>query len=62
MKQSDETMQAIAMYDHLERMQTRVMAKESIMTWEQFAKEPHHERVDYYNWMRKQSGEYCDLI
>ena len=59
---SDETMETIAMYDHLERMQVRIMAKDSMVTWEQFAAEPYQARVDYYNWMRRQIGELADLI
>jgi len=62
MNKSDETMHTIAMFDHLERMQNRIMAKDSLITWESFAKEPYRERIEYYNWMRKQCGELADLI
>ena len=63
MKESgDKVMHSIAMYDHLERMQQRIMAKESIITWQEFANEPYVERIEYYNWMRKQCGELADLI
>ena len=62
MLKSDETMETIAMYDHLDRMQKRVMAKDSMVTWQEFASESYSNRVRYYNWMRKQCGELADLI
>ena len=62
MLKSDETMETIAMYDHIERLQAVVMDKDSIITWEQFATEPHKARIEYYNWMCKQCGELADLI
>ena len=57
-----ETMHTKAMFDHLERMQSRVMAKDSMVTWKQFTAEPYAERKRYYEWMRQQCGELCDLI
>jgi hypothetical protein len=49
-------------FDHLDRMQHRIMTPESYVTEQEFRAEPESEQLQYYNWMRKQIGELADLI
>lgn len=49
-------------FDHLDRMQKRIMTAESFVTKEEFLKAPIDEQNRYYQWMRRQCGELCDLI
>lgn len=49
-------------YEHLDRMQRRIMDPESYVTEQEFRDEPESEQVRYYNWMRRQIGELADLI
>lgn len=49
-------------FDHLDRMQKRVMTAESFVTKEEFLKAPIDEQNRYYQWMCRQCGELCNLI
>lgn len=49
-------------FNHLDRMQRRVMASDSLVTEEEFRAEPEDEQRRYYNWMCQQCGELADLI
>lgn len=49
-------------YDHLNRMQRRVMARDSWITEADFRAESPEEQSRYYQWMRAQCGELADLI
>lgn len=50
------------MFEHLDRMQRRVMIRESWITEEEFNAEPELEKLAYYHWMCQQCGEWADLI
>ena len=47
-------------WEHFNRMQQRIM--DSITTKEEFLAESELDRMDFYNWMKNQCGEYADLI
>jgi hypothetical protein len=49
-------------FAHLDRMQKRIMAKESWVTEEEFLAEPADERFSYYRWLCQQCGALADLI
>lgn len=49
-------------FEHLNRMQKRVMAKESWLTEKEFLKESLKEQFSYYRWLCQQCGELADLI
>jgi hypothetical protein len=49
-------------FKHLDRMQRRVMARESWVTKSEFFAESEQEQRRYYEWMRKQCGELADLV
>lgn len=49
-------------FAHLDRMQRRIMTKDSWITEEQFLTETPFERLEYYKWMTQQCGELADLI
>jgi hypothetical protein len=49
-------------FAHLDRMQRRIMAKESWITENEFRSEPAEEQYSYYRWMLVQCGELADLI
>ena len=44
-------------WTHFNRMQKRVMA--DITTREEFFEQPEEERLEFYDWMQKQCGEYA---
>ena len=46
----------------LDRMQRKVMAKDSWITEAQFRAESADEQFSYYRWMLVQCGELADLI
>ena len=50
------------MFDHLNRMQKRIMSKDSQTTWKEFQAESLQDQRSYYNWMCRQAGELCDLM
>ena len=47
---------------HFNRLQKRVMASESITTKREFFEEPAQERLDFYQWMQTQCGQYSCYI
>ena len=47
-------------WNHFNRMQKRVMATKT--TRREFFTGSDLERREFYNWLRKQCGEYADLI
>ena len=49
-------------FEHLDRMQRRVMCPDSQITLEQWTSEPAEEQEEYYNWMLIQCGELADLL
>ena len=49
-------------FTHLDRMQRRIMTKESWITEKEFLAESEEEQNRYYQWMCKQCGELADLI
>ena len=49
-------------FEHIERMQVRVMAKDSYIDQDQWNAVTEDEQNKYYTWMCGQVGEHCDLI
>lgn len=47
-------------WQHFNRMQNRVMYDKT--TKKEFFEQPEDERIDFYNWMKKQCGEYACWI
>ena len=45
-----------AIWKHFNRMQKRVMADKT--TKKEFMAEPEADRIEFYQWMQKQCGEY----
>ena len=44
-------------WQHFDRMQQRVMADKT--TKEEFFSQPESERLEFYNWIQKQCGEFA---
>ena len=49
-------------YDHLDRMQRRVLTRESWVSKAEFQKESADEQFSFYRWLLVQCGELADLI
>ena len=49
-------------FAHFNRMQKRIMDKDSQVTKKEFFAESIEEQVQYYNWMCRQCGELAYLI
>ena len=58
----DQNVDSLKMFDHLDRLQRRIMTKDSYLTKEEFLAGPLEEQIKYYQWMCKQVGDWCDLI
>lgn len=49
-------------WKHFNRMQKRVLCPECRLTEEEFFEEPEQERLDFYQWMQDQCGQYACYI
>jgi hypothetical protein len=49
-------------FNHLDRMQRRVMIRECWYTEKEFREHSSQEQQEYYRWLKKQCGELADLI
>ena len=49
-------------FEHLDRVQRRLMAKESWFERDEFFAMPPHDRREFWRWLRIQAGEYVDLM
>ena len=49
-------------FSKVDRMQRRIMAKESWMTEEEFRHAPHAEQQECFEWLYEQCGELASLI
>ncbi len=56
MTTTTETRDWNKIWSHFNRMQKRVMADKT--TKKEFMAQPESERIDFYNWLQKQCGEY----
>jgi hypothetical protein len=45
-------------WEHFDRMQKHCMAKDSIVTKEEFFSESVYAQREYYNWMRQQVSDW----
>ena len=43
-------------WQHFDRMQQRIMATKT--TRDEFFEQPEDERMDFYNWLKNQAGDY----
>ena len=49
-------------FSHVQRMQARIMAADSQVTWGEWLAESEQERANYYRWLCQQAGEHADLF
>jgi len=49
-------------YHHLDRMQRRIMTRDSWISYGEWLRESKAERNRYYQWMLKQCGELAVII
>ena len=49
-------------FAHLNRIQKRIMSRDSQITEKEFRAESDKNQIEYYRWICKQVGELADLI